>query len=331
MKNKLLSTILTVFALLTFLSCKKQEVTINPLSPILKTNVIIDTIKGLEKIGAILKFEQIDDYVDFIEDTNQVKWDKLAQFSSEKGFVNYFHQTPALSIADSSLMDEDFGQLLNVDGVIIIGEKAIKIDKPNESVFLTSIENLSVNYQDLISGDTLNKSIMHFSTNDDIIEYLYFGFLEKCGGSSSFDVTSNRLYRYEDSEDDYVEWNAKYVKLGIYFSVKIYATHTYELAVLPSYSNIKFLLHIDELSPLHSMRFRPRPCSGSNNVYHNGGIRNFQEPVNSSGQTVKLRFKAYERTRSLNGYRLWMKGLFYGAFGADQTDQWIGAEIKQFF
>lgn len=331
MKNKLLSTILTVFALLTFLSCKKKEVPINPLSPILKTNVIIDTIQGLEKIGAILKFEQIDDYVDFIEDTNQVKWDKLAQFSSEKGFVNYFQQTPALSISDSSLMDEDFGQLLNVDGVLIIGEKAIKIDKPNESVFLTSIENLSVNYQDLISGDTLNKSILRFSTDDDIIGYLYFGFLEKCGGSSSFDVISNKLYRFQGNFSDYVDWNAKYAKFGVYFSVKIYATHHLQYSLLSDYTNIKFELLIDELNPWKSMRFRPRPCSGSNNVYHNGGLRNFQDMSNTNGNKVVLKFVAYERARSLNGYRLWMKGWFYSGQGLQKTSSWIGDEVNSFF
>jgi hypothetical protein len=192
------------------------------------------------------------------------------------------------------------------------------------------MQNLNLHYQDLIIGDTLNKSIFHFSTSDDVIDYLYFGFIEKCGGSEDIDVTSNKLYRFEDNTLDYVDYSARYNKLGIYFSVKIKAIHHIQLSVLPSYSNVNFKLKLDDLNGPHSMRFRPRPCSGSNNVYHEGGTRSFEKAYPYNGNMV-LKFNAYQRVRSLNGYRLWMKGLFIGAYGAQETSEWIGDEVNSNF
>jgi hypothetical protein len=329
--KKITSYLVISISIFVFWSCNKKDGFGNINSQALKTQVFIDTIRGLEKVGSILRFETTDDYVEFIEDTSQVKWDKLADFSSEKGFVNYFQQSPVITNSDSSLMDEDFGQLLNVDGVLIIGDKAIKIDKPNESVYITSMQNLNLNYQDLIIGDTLNKSIIQFSTSDDVIDYLYLGFIEKCGGSEDIDATSNKLYRFEDDTTDYVDYYARYNKLGIYYSVKIRAIHHIQLSALQNYSNVKFKLKLDDLNDSHSMRFRPRPCSGSNNVYHHGGTRSFQKVYPFNGNMV-LKFVAYERVRSLNGYRLWMKGIFYGAANNNiETSEWIGDEVNSNF
>lgn len=329
--KKITSYLVISISIFVFWSCNKKDGFGNINSQALKTQVFIDTIRGLEKVGSILRFETTDDYVEFVEDTSQVKWDKLADFSSEKGFINYFQQSPAITNSDSSLMDEDFGQLLNVDGVLIIGDKAIKIDKPNESVYITSMQNLNLNYQDLIIGDTLNKSIFHFSTSDDVIDYLYLGFIEKCGGADDFDVKSNKLYRFENDTIDYIDYYAKYNKLGIYFSVKIKAIHHFQLFVLQSYTNVKFKLKYDAIDGTHSMRFRPRPCSGSNNVYHAGGERSFQK-VNPQNGNMVLKFVAYERVRSLNGYRLWMKGIFNGAaYNNIATSEWIGDEVNSNF
>jgi hypothetical protein len=328
--KKITSYLVISISIFVFWSCSKKDGLGNINSQTLKTQVFIDTIRGLEKVGSILRFETTDDYVEFVEDTSQMKWEKLADFSTEKGFVNYFQQSPAITNSDSSLMDEDFGQLLNVDGVLIIGDKAIKVDKPNESVYITSMQNLNLNYQDLIIGDTLNKSIFHFSTSDDVIDYLYLGFIEKCGGSDDIDVTSNKLYRFQGNEEDYVEYKARYAKFGIFFSVKIYAIHHYQNSHLSDYDNLRFKIKVDDLNQYKSMRFRPRPCSGSNNVYHHGGNRIFQKVYDRNG-VVYLVFVAYQRVRSLNGYRLWMKGLFNGAAGAQETSEWIGDEVNSNF
>jgi len=154
---------LLLVSILITLSCKKKFVNNPSNNSILKTFVSIDTIRGLEKVGSILKFETVDDYADFIEDTNQVKWAKLLQFTSEKGFQNFFVQHPITNFEDLNAMDENFGQLLNSDGVIIIGNDALKIDLPKKKVYLTALEGLSPNYQSLIIGDTVNKSIHSFS------------------------------------------------------------------------------------------------------------------------------------------------------------------------
>ena len=103
--KKITSYLVISISIFVFWSCNKKDGFGNINSQALKTQVFIDTIRGLEKVGSILRFETTDDYVEFVEDTSQVKWDKLADFSSEKGFINYFQQSQAITNSDSSLMD----------------------------------------------------------------------------------------------------------------------------------------------------------------------------------------------------------------------------------
>lgn len=325
---------LCIFALW---SCNKKDGFNNINSQSLKTQVFIDTIRGLEKVGSILRFETTDDYIEFIEDTSQVKWDKLADFSSSKGFQNYFVQNPIANYLDSNMMDENLGQLLNSDGVIIIGEKALKIDLPNSAVYLTNYNNLANNYQSLIIGDTINKAVMSFSTDDDVIDYLQYGFIEKCGGSKYFFKNSNKIFQYgeEINNQDFFIWNAQYFKAGIFFTAKVRALHYYPQggSGLSNYDVLKFEILTDNPNS-KSMRMRPRPCSGGNNEYYLGGITEFDgfNLLVTSGNPIVRVFKAYNGVRGLNGYRVWIRGVYEKTNGDVQyTNDWIGREVNSNF
>jgi hypothetical protein len=334
MKKTIINLLLFTITISTIFSCNKLKINKEKETSELKTTVIVDTIKGLEKIGSLLRFETVDDYVDFIEDTNQVKWTRLSQFTTNQGFQNFFTQNSNINVEDSNAMDINLGQLLNVDGVLIIGDNALKIDLPEKKVYLTSLNSLASNYQSLITGDIENKLISWFSTDDDIIDYLLYGFIEKCGSSNNFNETSNKIYPYENNTIDYITWNVNYFKSGIYFSVKIKALHYYNGFVLSDYSNVKFEVNVAPSPNWKAMRMRPRPCSGNNNVYHQGGIRDFTGfgLFGTATYPVVRLFSAYERVRGLNGYRVWIKGVYIKSpTETIKTSTWIGREVNSNF
>jgi hypothetical protein len=330
--KKITSYLVISISILVLWSCNKKDGFGNINSQALKTQVFIDTIRGLEKVGSILRFETTDDYVEFIEDTSQVKWDKLADFSSSKGFQNYFVQNPTTNYLDSNLMDESLGQLLNSDGVIIIGEKALKIDLTNSKVYLTNYNNLATNYQSLIIGDTINKAVLSFSTDDDIIDYLLFGYIEKCGGSSHFNKFSDPIDVSEDNDDDFIQWNARYFKAGIYFSVYANAFHYYPVIGLPNYDNVKFEIQQD-IPNSKALRLKPRPCTGNNNIYIQGGVTEFDGygPFGTSTNPIRRAYKVYSGIRGLNGYRVKIRGVYEKPSGDIVYTNWIGSEVNSNF
>jgi len=56
---------------------------------------VVDSIDGLEKIGAVLRFRDIDDYISFVEDSvGYDKWQRMRDYASAQGFQNYFVQNP---------------------------------------------------------------------------------------------------------------------------------------------------------------------------------------------------------------------------------------------
>jgi hypothetical protein len=315
-----------------FVACKKEN--ISQFSENVHTkSYTIDTISGLEKIGGILRFRTIQDYVDFVEDSLDAKWSRLELFTTNTGFQNYFTQHPLNGdITDSLAMDEHFGKLLNADGVVIIGEYGIKVDLTKQVVFVTAENNLAENYNDLINGNDSNKAIKGFSTDDDVIDLLIEGVSFKCGGSSEFNVPSGI---FEEDFDligkEYVRFRARYFKAGIYFSVRVKGYHYPDpnTGLYNSDPNLQFEIRSDNPN-WKAMRMRPRPCSGSNNVYHGGGLRNFTgNGVWSNDIFGRYKtWKGYERVKGLNGYRVWIRGYINGQLS---SSTWIGREVNSSF
>ena len=296
--------------------------------------VSVETIRGLEKTGSILRFETIEDYVDFVEDSIQIKWQRIDDFTAAQGFENYFVQNPIVDEEDSLAMDDMFGKLLNADAVVIIGDYAVKVDLPNEAVFVAPYNNLAGHYADLIAGNTGNKNVKKFSTDDDVIDYLLTGVdFEKCGGSASFDQWSNNIFPF-DNNSQWFKWRIRYFKSGIYFAVRAKVYHYNTPWPWNDYSSIKFEIRDNAPQNWKGMRMRPRPCSGNNNVFHHAGIRAFSGfgPLGTSSNPIVRTWLGYERVRGLNGYRVWIKGVYEKSpTEIIKTNQWIGREIHSNF
>ncbi len=298
MKKTIINLLLFTITISTIFSCNKLKINKEKETTELKTTVIVDTIKGLEKIGSILRFETVDDYVDFIEDTNQVKWTRLSQFTTNQGFQNFFTQNPIINIEDSNAMDINLGQLLNIDGVLIIGDNALKIDLPEKKVYLTALNSLASNYQSLITGDIENKLISWFSTDDDIIDYLLYGFIEKCGGISGgtypcYNNSANAQVIGQFANID-VRLNpgVKFFKAGIYYRLSaLYELINYNI-------NGTYNIEIEVKGP--QGWYKKRPCNSGST-----GTTPASTFISSTLSAYQKTF--YSGTRNLNGYYFFIR------------------------
>ena len=332
MKKLIYGSLSIMFVIVTTFGCKKQKMISSQKENHLKT-ITLDTIPGLEKVGSILKFETIEDYINFVEDTLDTKWSRLEDFTITNGFENYFSQNTTSSINEDSLrMDEMFGKLLNKDGVIILADYAVKIDLSKQKAFITNTKNLQANYSDLIIGSKTNKNVKSYSTDDDVIDILLNGEIFKCGGSSSFNEFSQYFgpQGYNLIGGELVQFGARYFKGGIYFSVRIKGyQYPNEFGVYGSNPKLQFEIKSDNPN-WKAMRMRPRPCDNNNNVYHTGGLRDFTgSGVWSNDIFGRYQvWTGYERVRGLNGYRIWIRGYINGQL-SNQT--WIGREINSNF
>lgn len=159
-----------------------------------------------------------------------------------------------------------------------------------------------------------------------MLDLIIDGVQEKaCDGAAQFNHTGNKHYDGFIG-GEYVQFQARYLKLGIYFSVRIKG-HYYGYGL----ANPELTFEIRSDSPNYkAMRMRRKPCNSGSTTYHTGGIRNFSNSgiwSGVNGDYYKM-WKGYEGTRALNGYRIWIKGYINGKV-ADKT--WIGREVNSNF
>lgn len=310
-----------------FNSCKKS----NPLNPTQETGILksytVETVRGLDKVGSILSFETIDDYVDFVEDTIPHRWQRLEQHSSALGFQNYFTQNPIPSFDDTLGMDENLGKMLNVDGVILIGDYAVRVDAANQKVFLSPKVDIAQHYADLVAGNTSNKNVKEFSTDDDVIDFMITGVNFKCGGVSDLNVEKpwmtvgtniplNEVSSAGFNNGDKLSISAKYNKFGIYFSVRINGHYVQNGAPFTGNGLNNLFFEIGAPNSLDHMRLHPRPCNSNGWVIHYRTptpYRFFAIPSMWNDLTYQLlasktyKWEGYTRVRGLNKYKIWVR------------------------
>lgn len=262
----------------------------------------------------LVSFKSIESYENFInnyeEDQKEIALEKL----KKNNFQNYFTKKENLVLAknddgpdsDDYEMDDRFGQLLNQDGVIRIGDYLFKVNLPLEEVRAVPFTDEDSYSEALALINSSSKDVMVFSTDDDVLDIITTGMQEKCGGSSSFNET--RLIENHPGMigGERFRFRARYFKAGIYNRVVIRGKHE---TLLPwshqAYSAMKFEVHVDTW--WKSLRVRRRPCNSSSATYHHGGVRDFPIWSNFNNYPAK-HFNAYEQTRALNGYRVWVRG-----------------------
>jgi hypothetical protein len=168
--------------------------------------------------------------VDFVEDTLDTKWSRLDQFTASSGFQNYFslHGTPDY-FQDTLSMDHDLGKMLNTDGVIILGEYAVKVDVTNQQVYVSPESNLATHYADLIAGNVSNKAVKSFSTEDDVVEILINGVSFKCS-ESGVGSRNSPASQSGGQNNPLVNSLLRHSKFGIYFTLVIESSSSWPLS-----------------------------------------------------------------------------------------------------
>jgi hypothetical protein len=304
-------------------SCKKQKE-----FPINHTN---NSVEKVQLHNKVVKFDTHQGYINFIENTSDSAKSIFLRTLSVQGFDNYFSNPLNVNVPNDSLgkyeMDEFFGQILNDQGIFQIENYLFKVSILDSSVYVLPFDEEKDDYEGLANSFLTNKKTVKFTTDDDVIDLVFGNGSPKCGGSQSFEKISNNVVLGTGGE--YCYFRVNYLKLGVYYTVRVKGfQHVGTAGYFISSPILKFEIKVD--NPLsNSMRMRPRPCSGGNNVYHHGGLRTFTGTGVWSGLGGERyqTWKGYERVRGLNGYRIFVKGNIDGISYGD----WIGREVNSNF
>jgi hypothetical protein len=322
MKKIIYGGLFLVLVGITVYSCKKEEIKSE------NQTSIFDRIKT---DGKILIFETLKDYETVTDgETPEKLKSELIKHIQNLKFNNYFsnkenNSTIQQKDGENEIqeMDEELGQLLNEDGVVQIDNNLYKVNLGNESVFKLPAPLYGMHYTTLVAELTEGTPVKKYSIDDDVLYQKSGG----CGGSSHFNEPSP-IYNQGLLGGEYVQFRARYFKSGIYFCVRIKGyQYPNQFGIYGTNPSLRFEV---STTSWNAMRMRPRPCSGNNNVYHHGGMRDFtQSGVWSADGNKRYKvFKAYERARGLNGYRVWVRGYCNGNLA---HTNWIGREVNSNF
>jgi hypothetical protein len=121
----------------------------------------------------VLGFATIADYKTAI--TNPTDAQQTALYNSIASFTTFTSYT---TLYPNSLLfkNEDLTDLLNPDGVILIGDNYFKVDPTVDKVFVLPKADIAY-YYDLISPNPVSGKVVMFSTYEDVIELIEAGAL----------------------------------------------------------------------------------------------------------------------------------------------------------
>jgi len=297
---------------------------------------------------SVVRFNTIEAYEQFIEQTSDERRERFFDSMNVNGFKNYFTNSEHLSefaitddgiITDDLMMDDFLGQLLNEHGIINIGKHLFRVDMPNEKVYVLPFakdDNYSQAVAKLTETRISSDEVIVFSTSDDVLDEIRdidkpeARKKRKCDAAAGFNRKMHKPYEFGPTGAT-LDFQAQYLKSGIYYSVHIRArqTPTYNGIYLATHANLKFEVHPDA-NNWKAIRMRRRPCNKVHATYHHGGMRDFNKGWNSKlvGNTMTKSWKGYEGTRALNGYKVLIRGYMNG--NLLQSD-WIGREVNSYF
>jgi hypothetical protein len=285
--------------------CKKNEI-LQPNTT--QTNISTD--------GKMLVFEDVESYEKAISDLTEEKKASLLKQVGALKFKNYFSVPHSKTEGDSiQEMDDFFGQLLNEDGAIQIGNHIYKVDLNSDQVYVLSVDDKDGNYNDLIQGNTGNKSVTAYSTGQDVL-YLVNGEEEqKCGGIGggeypcySNDKDAPIVYNVPNSNKVF-RLNAKvtFFRAGIYFD--LYSSYkmlefSSSNAETPSNEIIYFQdynMNVEIFCKGPQGWYQQRPCGSGDIGTRVSGLYY----TRTENTTKKVSF--YYGARNLNGYHFFVQ------------------------
>jgi len=334
-KKIFFSSALILFLGLSILGCNKCE------------QLPHDDSKEYPLNYRVVRFNTIEEYEEFIEETDEKVQERFFERMRVNGFKDYFSKPEHLQEYDTMddgsestdlLMDHFLGRLLNEHGIVNIGKYLYRVDMRNEKVYALRYAKED-NYSEAVTKLTANRKgddILIFSTYDDVLDEIQDidnpqpQKKEKCGNASRFDRISPTYSNYDNGIGQ-VQFRAKYHVGGIHFSVRISAENWDRNYSYPDPSlkfEVKYGGHY-----AHDLRMRRKPCNGNSNTYHHGGIRDFDTEDNSYNNGKKLYWTGYSKTRGLNGYRVLVRGIVNGESVTElgNSQGWFGREMNSNF
>ena len=283
MKKLIYGSLFLALVGMGMVGCKKENVQQNE-------NRSTSNEFGVSTDGKMLIFNTLEDYEKAVDGENENKREFLFQTIKKLKFENYFSKASSNSISSEDEMDDFLGQLLNPDGAIQIENHIYKIDLANEKVYVVDVHNKETDYEDLVIGNTSNKKISEYSTDDDVLYAVKNGIIEKCGGIGSFDNSSN-VVSLDNSGQIKFDSNCKYFQGGIYFRV------TGRVEYTEAFSGTAFIA-LEIQSPEAWMK--RKPCGSGTITTHHAGER-------VSGYHYRHLFEAYSKTRAINGIYMFVR------------------------
>lgn len=252
----------------------------------------------------VLKFVSIEAFQEFVESDMETVRNETTQMIKVSKFKNYFSTNQPKNLNNSDItnteMDDFLGQLLNVDGAIVIGENLFKVNLEEKKVYVVFYND---DYQEALTKINKNdKTVQTYSTEDDVLNLIQNGgvMLKACGGSASFNDYEDK-YINDGPNTSYILFRARYFKAGIYFRVTVKtgtstvsgggienAVYSYQMVEDPNPSN-----------NYKAFRLHKRPCKSGDKFYWSSGWYS----ISNNGVN-----EFYSKARGLNGYRVKIKG-----------------------
>lgn len=247
-------------------------------------NSVYNTEAGMSTDGKMLIFKSIQDYENAIENKADLNYQQLLDNANSLNFNNYLSSHSNSDVENK--MDDFFGQLLNEDGAIQIGNHIFKIDLNSEKVYSLNINNRNSSYKDLLKGNSSNKDISVFSTGDDVIDLLENGSIEKsCGGIGGDDYVTSVV---DFGNNVRCQGMVSHFRAGIYFRT----TARFE----PLLSGVIY----SELEIKNPEAWaRRRPCNSNSITTSSSGVK-------KSGTSQQI-WQFYSGVRNLNGLYLFAR------------------------
>lgn len=204
---------------LNFISCEKEAEQLEPTkneSILVEQSAPLTTFKGVSISNEMLKFESLEDYYAIVNDPNPDTRTNFTAFVSGFDFDNYFtlgNEEPAAKGAQE--MDDFFGQIINQNSCVQIGNHIYRTDLVNEAVFVVDASQYFENKADLINGNIDNLNISSYTLSDDVLSLVNGIEVAKCSNPGSFEQ-----YTYTQ-QGTALETRCiiKYFTAGIYYRV----------------------------------------------------------------------------------------------------------------
>jgi hypothetical protein len=254
MKKLIYGTLFLALVGIGVVGCKKEVSSLNTTS-----ENVSSPYKGVTIANNMLTFETNEDYFKIVNDSSYKVREDFTLFLKTLNFKNYFSASQKKS-EGSQEMDEFFGQILNQNGCIQIGENVFKIDLLKERVFVMKNSMLNEYYSDLINGNLQVENILEFQLTDDIFTILEGGVGEKCPSPDGFELES----MVQDNNTFRTKCFLRLFAAGIYYRV------TGRSEMLGSFSGaINLKLNVK----VKTAEIRRRPCSNGDVTYHSIGIK----------------------------------------------------------